>query len=399
MRYCFHDCCLDIAKHSLTRNGQDIHVEPQVFELLLCLLRAPGEVVTRDQLIDVVWRGRIVSDATISARISAARAAVGDSGKAQSVIRTVPRVGLQLVAPVTIEASDHPPPLANETPAEVPLAPLKVRYATSRDGSTLAWTAEGDGPPLMRAGHWLTHLDFDRTSRIWGPWLQRLGAQRRLVRYDLRGTGMSDPDCGPFDFDACTEDMLAVADAAGLDQFPIFASSQSVAVSLALAVRHPDRVSRIVSYGGYAQGASVRDGGRDAAMAKAMEQMIRNGWGQADSGFMHALTSMFAPGANEEELLELIRLQQNSTDAERSVQIREVIANYDVTDLLESVPCPVLIVHSLRDSLHPFSQARLMAQHLPDCEMLPLDSPNHILLPGEPAFARMMDAVDRFLSA
>ncbi len=399
MRYCFHDCCLDISKHSLTRNGQEIHVEPQVFDLLLCLLRAPGEVVTREQLIDTVWRGRIVSDATISARISAARTALGDSGKAQSVIRTVPRVGLQLVAPVTIEDADHPPPPASETPAAVPFAPLKVRYVTSRDGSTLAWTAEGDGPPLMRAGHWLTHLDFDRSSRIWGPWLQRLGAQRRLVRYDLRGTGMSDPDCGPFDFDACAEDMLAVADAAGLDTFAIFAASQSVALSLALAVRHPDRVSRIVSCGGYAQGALVRDGGKDAAMAQAMTQMIRNGWGQADSGFMHALTSMFAPGANEAELLELIRLQQNSTDAERSVQIREVIANYDVTDLLERVTCPVLIVHSLRDSLHPFSQARLLAKHLPNCEMLPLDSPNHILLPGEPAFARMMDAVDRFLSA
>nr|WP_235915949.1 alpha/beta fold hydrolase [Thalassovita mangrovi] len=367
--------------------------------MLLCLLRAPGEVVTRDQLIDAVWRGRIVSDATISARISAARTAVGDSGKAQSVIRTVPRVGLQLVAPVTIEDADQPPTPASETPIETPLAPLKLRYATSRDGSTLAWTAEGDGPPLMRAGHWLTHLDFDRTSRIWGPWLQRLGAQRRLVRYDLRGTGMSDPDCGPFHLDAFAEDMLAVADAAGLDTFAIFAASHSLAVSLALAVRHPDRVSRIVSCGGYAQGASVRDGGKDAAMAQAMTQMIRNGWGQADSGFMHALTSMFAPGANEAELLELIRLQQNSTDAERSVQIREVIANYDVTDLLQQVPCPVLIVHSLRDSLHPFSQARLLAQHLPDCEMLPLDSPNHILLPDEPAFARMMDAVDRFLSA
>lgn len=376
-------------------------MEPQVFDLLLCLLRASGEVVTRDDLINTVWHGRIVSEATISARISAARTAVGDTGKAQSVIRTVPRVGLQLIAPVSIEDADDAAPSQNgETRApDTPLPPLKVRYVPSPDGSTLAWTADGDGPPLLRAGHWLTHLEFDRSSRIWGPWLHRLGAQRRLVRYDLRGTGMSAPDCGAFNIDAFADDMLAVADAAGLDTFPIFAASHSVAVSFAVAVRHPGRVSRIISYGGYAQGASVRDGGKNAAMAEALEQMIRNGWGQADSGFMHAFTSMYAPGANETELNDLINMQQHSTDAERAARIREVIANYDVTDLLKQVQCPVLIVQSLRESLHPFSQARLLAQHLPHSEMLPLDSPNHILLPREPAFARMMDAVDRFLAA
>ncbi|WP_343231088.1 alpha/beta hydrolase [Thalassovita aquimarina] len=320
------------------------------------------------------------------------------------MIRTVPRVGFQMASSVHTEDNNQGATALRaggdrsvSSPVQQPS--FKVRYATSRDGSTLAWASEGDGPPLIRAGHWLTHLDLDRSSQIWGPWLHRLGARRRLVRYDLRGTGMSDPDCGPFNLDAFAEDMLAVADAAGLETFSIFAASNSVAVSLAVAVRHPDRVTRIVSCGGYAQGASVRDGGKDAAMAEAMEQMIRNGWGQADSGFMHALTSMFAPGASDVELHELIQMQQNSTDAERAVHIREVIAKYDVTDLLERVPCPVLIVHSLRDSLHPFSQARLLARHLPDSEMLPLDSPNHILLPGEPAFARMMDAVDAFLSA
>ena len=175
MRYAFADCLLDTERHEFRRDGALCHLEPQVFRLLELLLERAGEVVTRDEIIDIVWNGRIVSEATIAARISAARAAVGDTGQAQEVIRTVTRVGLQCVAEVSHEAPAGPV----AAPAPDPLA---MRMTASADGSLIAWAEEGAGPPLIRAGHWLTNLDRDRTSPIWGPWLARLGRGRRLIR-------------------------------------------------------------------------------------------------------------------------------------------------------------------------------------------------------------------------
>lgn len=385
----FADCTIDTDRRILTRGGSAAHVEPQVFELLLLLVERAGSVVTRDEIVDRVWSGRIVSEATISARISAARAAVGDSGKQQAVIRTVTRVGLELVTPVR---RDGPQPSSRPD-----AAPLDIRFAVSEDGSGIAWASEGEGPPLLRAGHWLTNLELDRESPIWGPWLAELRKGRRLVRYDFRGTGMSDLDCGPFSLEAAVSDMEAVADAAGLERFPIFAASQSAAVSFAFAARHPDRVSRIVSYGGWPQGAKIRSGASDASVSDALATMIRLGWGQPDGGFMRSFSTMFMPSASKAQIDAFVALQRNSTTGERAVEIRDVISYYDVTDILPQVRCPVLVLHARHDNLHPFSQAQLLTRLLPDAHLTMLDSANHILMPDEPAFARLMQSVDAFL--
>lgn len=391
MRYVFANCLLDTERHEFRRDGALCHLEPQVFRLLELLLERAGEVVSRDQIVEAVWNGRIVSEATIAARISGARAAVGDTGAAQAVIRTVTRVGLQLVAEVTREVP--------ETPAKAAApGPLEMRMTASEDGSLIAWTAQGAGPPLIRAGHWLTNLDRDRTSPIWGPWLARLGRGRRLIRYDNRGTGLSDAECGAPSLERYAQDLLAVADAAGLERFDIFAASQSLAVSCMVAARHPGRVRRIVSYGGYLQGSALRADAGSAAMAEAMGTMLRLGWGQPDGGYMKSFLSLIMPSSSPEQAAAFARLQLASSTPERAVEIREVFARFDVVDLLPEVRAPVLVAHARGDSLHPFSQAKLLMQHLPDARLLPLDSDNHILMPDEPAFGVLMEAVDGFLA-
>ena len=102
MRYVFADCVLDTESHGFARGGQSVALEPQVFDLLQVLAENAGKLVTKDALIAAVWGGRIVSEATISSRINMARSAVGDSGKAQAIIQTVPRRGFRLVAPVRV---------------------------------------------------------------------------------------------------------------------------------------------------------------------------------------------------------------------------------------------------------------------------------------------------------
>ncbi|KUF11388.1 alpha/beta fold hydrolase [Pseudoponticoccus marisrubri] len=394
MRYRFADVTLDLARHELRRDGAPVHVEPQVFALLALLARRAGEVVSRDALIAEVWKGQIVSDATVAARISAARAAVGDTGRDQAIIRTVPRVGVQLVAEILPE--DGPPP-GPESPDNA-MPPLDVRMATSPDGAGLAWSALGQGPPLLRAGHWMTHQEMDLTSPVWRPWIDRLARGRRLVRYDPRGTGMSERGCPDVSFDKLVEDLGAVADAAGLERFSIFAASQSASVACAYAARHPERIDRLILYGAFAQGSSVRDGEVGAAMTRALSEMILKGWGKPQVGAMRCFSSLFLPQASDAQLQSFIDLQVASASPEWAATLREVCSNVDVTGLLPQVRAPVLVCHALHDSLQPFSQAQLFARLLPDASLLSIDSGNHILVPDEPGFTRLMDAVDAFLA-
>lgn len=394
MRYSFADCVLDSERHQLTRDGQDVHVEPQVFDLIELLLQRAGDLVTRDEIIEVVWEGRIVSDATISARINAARGAVGDTGQAQKIIRTVTRKGLQLVA----EVSSDKLPAGTAAKPDIAAPRIAVRLTASKDGSGLAWSKSGEGPPLLRAGHWLTHLERDLTTPIWRRWIERMQAGRTLVRYDTRGTGMSGKECGPMSLEAFVDDLEAVADAARLDRFSIFSASQSTAVACAFAAKFPDRVERIFSWGGWPEGSRVRDATLGDTMTDAIHEMLRHGWGKPDGGQMRVFTSLMMPGASPEQVAAFVEAQINSADADTAIDIRDAISRFDVKDLLPDVRVPVCVAHSSQDAMHPVGQAQLLARLIPNAQLHIVESVNHILLEGEPALEQVLDLMDDFLS-
>ena len=106
-------------------------------------------------------------------------------------------------------------------------------------------------PPLVKAANWLTHLDLEWQSPIWAHWIDELSQSRQLVRYDERGCGLSDWEVREFSLDAWVEDLELVVDSVGLDRFPLLGLSQGGAVALAYAVRHPERVSRLVLVGAW----------------------------------------------------------------------------------------------------------------------------------------------------
>jgi pimeloyl-ACP methyl ester carboxylesterase len=360
-----------------------------VFDVLHLLAASPGDLLTYDRLVEKVWSGRHVSDATIAARISAARTAVGDSGQRQEVIQTIARRGIRLVPPVTVQTR---PALAGSGLQHT------VRMTQSADGTMLAWSETGDGPTLVRAGHWLTHLEKDLTSLIWGPWIRSLSQGRTLLRYDPRGTGLSGRDCGTMGVEEAVADFKAVVDAAGKERFSILASSQSAAAAFHFAAEYPERVDRIVTCGAFVQGSRIRDPAIGTALTDAMGVMILNGWGQRDSGYLRSLGTLFMPGATEEELSEILDLQAVSATAARAIEIRESCSQYNEVEVLKHVSAPVLVAHALRDSIHPFSQAQLIAANLPNAQLLQLDTGNHLIPPRDPAFAVLMQAIDAFLA-
>lgn len=391
MRYLFSGCELDTDTHEFRADGELRRLEPQVFDLLCCLAEAPGKLITRDELIDRVWGGRIVSEATISARINAARKAVGDDGTRQAVIQTVPRRGIRLVAAVETPAPDLKP-----APAAEAATRQKVRYCRSADGTNIAYGISGSGPPLLRAGHWLTHLEHDWHSPIWRPLLDELGKTFTVVRYDQRGNGLSDRTFEDESLDAFVADLAAVADAAGLDRFPIYATSQGVPTALAYAARYPHRVSRMVLHGGYYRGRLLR-GPEDKEQGEAYLALMRHGWAAEGSQFLQAFSSIYIPDGTPEQIGSLVELQKIATEAATAVRLRQIFDGFDVSDLLPEIEAPCLILHARNDGVHPLQQSLDMAAMLPDAELEVLESRNHNIPPHDPAWQPFFSAIRAFL--
>ncbi len=393
MIYRFADCELDLVAHEFRRDGARVALEPQVFNLLALFLHHPGELVTHERILEQVWNGRIVSDAAPASRIASLRRALGDSGSAQTMLETVPRCGYRFLPAVTC---DVPP---EDAPAAAPDRPQRIRFARSADGTRIAFASTGQGPPLLRAGHFLTHLEEDWNSPIWRPLLDRLGAQFSVTRYDQRGTGLSDAAPPAYVLVALVADLGAVADAAGLDRFPIFAASQGVPVGIAYAVARPDRVSGMVLYGGYAQGRAVRGTAEERATAEAVLTLVREGWGRS-SAFADSFATLFMPDASVEERSGLVRMQLTSASAVNAVALRRAIDSFDVTDLLDRdrVRVPVLVIHAQGDAVHPLSQGRMLAAGISEAELVVSDSRNHVPLPQDPAWEGLMAAAIGFLS-
>ena len=163
------------------------------------------------------------------------------------------------------EASEEPdlelPHMTPTIPPGVRSFPLKheTRFCTSPDGVGLAYAIEGEGPPLVKAGNWMTHLDYDRQSPVWRHWVRELSRGHTLVRYDERGCGLSDRQFdGTPTLDSYVGDMAAVVDAAGLERFAVFGVSGGGPTAMEYAVRNPERVSQLVLYGTYARGRYER---------------------------------------------------------------------------------------------------------------------------------------------
>src|SRR5438093_1412074 len=126
----------------------------------------------------------------------------------------------------------------------------QIHFCTTADGVRIAYATVGEGTPLVKAANWLNHLEFDWRSPIWRHLVDALACDHQLVRYDARGNGLSDWDCDEISFDAFLRDLETVVDTLGLPRFALLGISQGCALSIAYAVRHPDRVSHLILHGG-----------------------------------------------------------------------------------------------------------------------------------------------------
>ena len=391
MRYRFGACTLTPDNHTLEVDGAPVHVEPQVFDILLLLVRHPDRLVSHDQLMSEVWGGRIVSDATVSARISAARAAIGDGGRRQTWIRTVPRRGFRFVGAVERIGQE-----TSVTEAQSADARQRIGMCRSCDGVRIAYARSGCGPPVVRAGHWLTHLENDWHSPIWRPILNEMGRSFTLWRYDQRGNGLSAQDVDDLSLDAAVADLSAVVTAAGLDRFVLYGISQGSPVAIRYAVQNPDKVSRLILHGGYERGRRLRDTPGEATMSEAMVTMIREGWGRPGSAFLRMFAAMYIPGGSTDQIASLAELQRLCTPVENAWRLRQAYDGFSVRGELAQVSVPTLVIHARDDAVHPLSEGLALAEGIPGAQFVMLESGNHVILPQEPAWDVLFSEIRDF---
>jgi pimeloyl-ACP methyl ester carboxylesterase/DNA-binding CsgD family transcriptional regulator len=270
----------------------------------------------------------------------------------------------------------------------------QIRFCTAPDGVRLAYTVHGRGPPIVRAATWLTHLEYDWASPVWRHWLGALTEGHTLVRYDERGCGLSDREVGDLSVDTWVTDLETVVDATGIDRFALLGISQAAAISLVYAARHPERVTHLILYGGYARGRRRRGQQRQE---EALASAIRAGWTDPDPTFRHVFSMLFLPDGAPEQMAWYDDLQRRSTSAETAVRLYAARGDMDVVDVAPKVRSPTLVIHARDDRVVPASEGRLLAALIPDARLVLLGSANHILLSDEPAWPAFLAEVRSFL--
>jgi pimeloyl-ACP methyl ester carboxylesterase len=282
-----------------------------------------------------------------------------------------------------------------------PILEQRIQFCTAKDGTRIACAKTGDGYPLVRAAHWLTHLEFDLESPVWNYWIRELSRFNTYIRYDERGFGLSDWNPADLSFESFVTDLESVVDFLDLRRFALLGGSQGGAVGIAYAARHPERVSHLILYASFGRGlkkagARARD---PEALARweSLGQMIELGWGRDNPAYRQLFTSLFIPEANAAQVRWFNELQKVSCPPKNAVRLLDILANIDVLELLAKVTVPTLVLHARHDEVIPFEAGRGLAARIAGARFVPFEGRNHILLESDPGWSIFLRETRRFL--
>ena len=273
--------------------------------------------------------------------------------------------------------------------------PQTIRFCRSPDGVRIAFARLGQGPPLIISTCWLSHLEYDLESPVWRHWVQGMAGIATTIRYDERGFGLSDWEVPDFSFESRINDLEAVVDASGFDRFALLGMSQGGPVAIAYALRHPERVSRLILHGSYT--ASVGPTPESAELEDAFTRMIEVGWARPEGRFRRVFTDMLMPAATPEQMTWVDDLMRMSTSTANAVAFRQQRRDLDIGDLLPRLDVPTLVLHARGDQANDFAEGRRLAAEIPGARLVTLESDNHVLLADDPAWPVFLSEIDEFL--
>jgi pimeloyl-ACP methyl ester carboxylesterase/DNA-binding winged helix-turn-helix (wHTH) protein len=372
-------------------NGEPMPLRYQSAQVLKYLAIHAGVTVRKSELLDHVWSDRVVTEDSLTQCVSDIREAIGDRKKL--ILITEPKIGYRLLP--TELTDDFEAKLLDGREFE-----QTIDFATTADGVRIAYAIAGKGPRLVRASHVMTHLNFDWRAEALGPRIRRLASNFEFLRYDERGTGLSQRDVSHGPPDHSVDDLKAVVDAAGWERFALFGSSGGVIRSINFAARYPERVSKLVLLGGRAYGTMHQpDADEQRGLYEAYWKLLRTGWESNNPAFRQVSVIRRWPSANRrliESFTECIRV---SSSVETAIELDRATWFRDSRGDLEKIQCPVLIIHSKTDPIIDFSHAQLLASGIRGAELIAFDSPNHTPIEGEPAYNQVLEAMETFLRA
>jgi pimeloyl-ACP methyl ester carboxylesterase/DNA-binding CsgD family transcriptional regulator len=275
-----------------------------------------------------------------------------------------------------------------------------ISFCKARDGARIAVARLGHGSPLVRAAHWLSHVEYDTKSPVWSAWLRELSRDHTYIRYDQRGCGLSDWSPRDNSFDSWVADLEAVVESQGLERFALLGMSQGGAIAIAYAARYPERVSHLVLLGAYGHGMLRRASSPEQREeAETLIKLIRLGWGKDNPAFRQVFTSQFIPEGSREQHQWFNDLERISASPENAAAIVETLHEVDISSVAETVRVPTLVFHVRGDARVPFEEGRILAAAIPGARFVPLDGSNHVLLENEPAWRQFFGELRGFLPA
>jgi pimeloyl-ACP methyl ester carboxylesterase/DNA-binding CsgD family transcriptional regulator len=244
-------------------------------------------------------------------------------------------------------------------------------------GSRVAFAVSGEGPPLVAAAWWVSHLELDWRDEAFRSFWGSTAAGHSLVRYDHPGTGMSDREVDPTALTLDDEVALlgAVMDELALDRASVVGGSSGGCTAIAFAARFPERVDRLLLYGAYAHGASIAPHDVREALAAA----VRAHWGLGS----RVLADVFVGAEDSEARRRFVRDQRASAQAETAAALLELAYRMDVRPLLEQVRAPTVVVHRRADRAIPYACGRDLAGSIPGARLVSVDGDAHLPWVGD----------------
>ncbi|EEE38867.1 adenylate/guanylate cyclase/hydrolase, alpha/beta fold family [Rhodobacteraceae bacterium KLH11] len=283
------------------------------------------------------------------------------------------------------------------TPAKTPSFEQDIQFCETPDGVQIAYAIIGEGPPVVSVSNWLTHLELDFQIPMRRELVRVLSPNKQVIRYDARGSGLSDRQVEDFSLNSSVQDLTTVIDAIGLEQVSLVGQSQGAAVAAAFAARNPNRVTKMVLCGGYARGRRMRGSKGQIAESDAFITMIREGWGKELDAYVRMFGAFFMPDANADQLSAFTNLQRKATPPENAASIQLAIDSIDISNELSNVQASTLVFHVREDARAPFEEGRRMAAGIPNARFIPLEGRNHVMLSDDPCLERFLNEISRFL--
>lgn len=274
-----------------------------------------------------------------------------------------------------------------------------IRFCRSADGVELAMALYGQGPPLVKAAAWLANIELTRVHPFFQPLLEAFSGSHRCITYDSRGCGLSQRHVDDISLEAWVRDLEAVVDSQGLERFPLLGVSQGAAVAVAYAARHPERVSRMILFGGFATAyfSNSRSDPRAIEEGETLISIAKLGWSTASPAFRQVFTSKFAPEATVEQQHAFDEYQRAAVTPETAVRCLRAMYSINVKKEAAGVRCPTLVFHVRGDQIAGFEKGRRLAALIPGARFVPLEGNNHVPFATEPSWAIFRDESLAFL--